>query len=215
MKKALLLIFFAFTIVLGLGAPLHAALTAGETYTIIIQQINSNGTVAEYTRTTGTADANGKLGFSLSSLPTHPGTNFIVFIIQDSSENVVRKGFVPAPPAGSTNLVGINSLSTVQTDAVLAAMELAGTDDPIAVAYLLVLLRSPEATVNDGLTLAALGKDAIMGDDGFEGFLTSNGVTTTQMNAFKNALIYNPTAGKKTIADLTASFKAAVDRHSV
>ena len=124
MRKALLLVFIALTIVLGFGAPLQA-LTPGEEYTIIIQKVTSTGTVEEYTRTTGTADVNGKLAFSLTSLPTHPGTNFIVFIIQDSTENVVRKGFVPAPPAGSTNLVGINSLSTVQTDAVLAAMELA------------------------------------------------------------------------------------------
>jgi len=211
MKKFSLLAFFALALVLLGGNSLDAALSPNATYTILVQKVNSNGTVTDYTTAEATTDSTGKLSFSLSSLPTHPGTNFIVFIIRDASGNTVRKGFAPAPPTGSTNLVGVNNLSTAHTNAILAAGEIAQTDDPIAVAFLLVLLRSPEATENDARTLAALGKDAILGSAGFEGFLLSNGVTTSQLDTFKSKLIYNGTTGKKTIADMTASFKTAVD----
>ncbi len=72
-------------------------------------------------------------------------------------------------------------------------------------------MRSSDATENDGVILAALGKDAILGNEGFEAFLLSNGATAAQLANFKSKLIYNATAGRKTIADLTASFKVAVD----
>ncbi len=193
------------------GNPLYAALIPYSTYTITIQKVNSNGTVSDYSTTEATADKDGKLSFSLSSMPTNASINFIVFIIKDSNEVVVRKGFVPAPHSGNTNELGINNLSTAQTNAILAAGEKIGTDDPIAVAFLLTLLRADGATENDAITFAELGKYAIVGTDGFEGTLTSSGVTAAQLANFKSYLIYNETAGKKTIRDLTASFKTAVD----
>jgi hypothetical protein len=193
------------------AAPSHAALTPGATYTITIQKMSSNGTVSDYSSTTATANADGKLSFSLPSMPTNADCNFIVFILKDADGAVVRKGFVPAPPAGNTNELGINNLSTAQTNAILKAAELIATDDPIAFAYLITLLRSDGATANDALFFAELGKYAIVGTGGFEDTLTSNGVTATQLANFKSYLIYNPTAGKKTLRDLTASFKAAVD----
>lgn len=190
----------------------HAApLTPGATYTITIQKMNSNGTVSDYSTTEATANADGKLSFSLTSMPTNADCNFIVFVLTDANGTVVRKGFVPAPPAGSTNELGINNLSTAQTNAILSAAEKIGTDDPIPFAYLITLLRSDGATAEDALLFAELGKYAIVGTGGFEATLTANGVTATQLANFKSYLIYNPTAGKKTLRDLTASFKAAVD----
>jgi hypothetical protein len=193
------------------AAASHAALTPGAVYTITIQKMNSDGTVSDYSTTEATADSNGKLSFSLTSLPTNTQCNFIVFILKDATGTVVRKGFVPAPPAGSTNQLGINNLSTAQTNAILSAAEKIATDDPIPFAYLITLLRSDGATANDALLIAELGKYAIVGTGGFEDTLTANGVTATQLANFKSYLIYNPTAGKKTLRDLTASFKAAVD----
>ena len=107
-------------------------------------------------------------------------------------------------------MLGINTLSTAQTNAVLSAGEKIGTDDPIAFAYLITLLRSDGATANDA-TFAELGKYAIVGAGGFESTLTASGVTSTQFANFKSYLVYNPTAGKKTLRNLTASFKTAVD----
>lgn len=193
------------------AVPSHAALTPGATYTITIQKMNSNGTVSDYSTTEATADATGKLSFSLTSMPTNADCNFIVFTLKTADGTVVRKGFVPAPPAGSTNELGINNLSTAQTNAILSAGEKIGTDDPIAFAYLITLLRSDGATENDAILFAELGKFAIVGSGGFEDTLTTSGVTATQLANFKSYLIYNPTAGKKTLRDLTASFKTAVD----
>ena len=193
-------------------APSHAApLTPGATYTITIQKMNSNGTVSDYSTTEATANADGKLSFSLTSMPTNADCNFIVFIVKDATNTVLRKGFVPAPPAGNTNELGINNLSTAQTNAILSAAEKIATDDPIPFAYLLTLLRSEGATANDAILIAELGKYAIVGTGGFEATLLDSGVTATQLADFKSYLIYNPTAGKKTLRDLTASFKAAVD----
>lgn len=199
-----LMLVFGFVSALG-------PLNPNYTYTIVIQKVNSNGTVSDYSTTTATTDSNGKLNFVLTNLPTIDEANFLVVIVKDSSDNIVRKGFVPAPPPGSTNLIGVNTLSTAQTNAILAAAEAIGTDDPIPVAYLLAMMRSPDFTENDALLMAAVGKDAIVGNGGFEDFLLQNGVSSSQLNIFKKRLIYNPTSGKKTIADLTASFKAAVD----
>jgi len=194
------------------ATPSHAAaLTAGTVYSITIQKMNSNGTVTDVSTTEATADADGKLAFDLTSMPTNAECNFIVFIIKDPTGTVVRRGFVPAPPAGSTNQLGVNNLSTAQTNAILSAAGKIGTDDPIAFAYLITLLRSDGATENDALLFADLGKYCIVGTGGFEDTLTTSGVTATQLANFKSYLIYNPTAGKKTLRDLTASFKAAVD----
>ncbi len=177
--------------------PALAALKANSTYTIVIQKMNSNGTVSDYTTTTGTTDANGKLSFVLTNLPTINEANFLVFIVKDSSGNVVRKGFVPAPPPGSANLVGINSLSTVQTNAILAAAEAIGTDDPVPAAYLLAILRSPEFGENEAVIMGNIGKDAITGSGGFEDFLLQNGVSSQQLSTFKSRLILQSYSGKK------------------
>ena len=192
----------------GSGAP---PLITGATYTITVQKMNSNGTVSDYSSTTATADSNGKLVFTLSSVPTNADCNFLIFIVKDSDGTVQRKGFVPAPPAGDTNMLGINVLSTAQTNGILAAAQVIGTDDPIAVAYLLTLLRSDLATVDDATKLAQIGSQAITGVGGFEDTLITNGVTTAQLAAFKGYLIYNPDPTKKTLRYLTAQFKDAVD----
>ncbi len=157
MKKEMAILTVFFTLFLFGGAASQAALTPNAPYTITIQKMNSNGTVSEYSTTSAVADADGKLSFTLSSMPTNADCNFIVFLITDASGQVVRRGFVPAPPAGSTNALGVNTLSTAQTNTVLAAAAAAGTDNPIAVAFVLVLLRSPDATESDATTLAALG----------------------------------------------------------
>lgn len=212
MKKSFFILAMICTLFFLGATGSQAALTPNSNYTITVQKMNSDGTVTDFSTATGTTDADGKLSFTLSSMPTNADCNFIVFLITDDSGQVVRKGFVPAPPAGSTNSLGVNTLSTAQTNTVLAAAAAAGTDNPIAVAFILVLLRSPDATESDATTLAALGREAILGDSGFQGFLLNQGVTEAQLATFKARLIYNPTSGKKTIADMMASFKTAVDQ---
>ncbi len=182
------------------------ALTAGQTYTIILSKVNSDGTVTDLSGTTATADLDGKIDFSFSNVPTSPDTFFLVLTVKDSSD-VVRRAFVPAPPAGGNGQLGVNNLSTTQTNMILQAMSGAGTDDPIVVAYGLILTRSPNLSDDDINNIAILGQRAIM--NGFETFLTDNGVTQSQLNTFKQKLIYNQP--NKDLTNFTALFKSAVD----
>jgi hypothetical protein len=186
-----------------------AALAPGATYTVKLSKVNSNGTTTAIDSTTATADTNGKLSFSFSSVPTSPATNFLVLTLLDGSNTVVRKSFVPAPPEGGTGKLGLNSLSTVQTNMVLAALQGAGTDDPIVAAYGLILTRTPDMTANEADDVATLGRLAIRGPGGFEDTLLNNGVTAAQLATFKQKLIYNQP--NKDLSNFTALFKSAVD----
>lgn len=187
------------------------ALTSGETYTIALYKMNSDGTTTQVSSTTATADANGKISFDLSNIPASPTTNFIVMTITDSNGTVVRRGFAPAPPENDTNFTGINDVSTSQTDAILQCGTLTGTDDPVLVAYGLVLTRSPGVSSSDIESIAQLGEGAILGTGGFEDFLLNNGVTADQLNTFKEKLVYNSDPDAKDLSDFTAKFKDAVD----
>lgn len=198
-----------------IGVPFHSswALTSGETYTITLYKVNSDGTTTQVSSTTAVADSNGKIEFSLSSVPTSPSTNFVVLEVKDSDGTTVRKGFAPAPPEGSENLLGVNSVSTSQTDAILQAGSVAGSDDPILVAYGLVLTKVPGISSDDIDRIATLGNAAIRGDGGFEDFLTDNGVTTAQLTTLKNKLVYNSDSNSKDLSDFTAKFKDSVDNN--
>jgi len=85
---------------LGFSTP-ASALTAGQDYTVVLSKINSDGTITSVSSTSATADANGKLGFSLSNLPTAVDANFVLLQVKDAGGNVVRQGIAPAPAEGS------------------------------------------------------------------------------------------------------------------
>jgi hypothetical protein len=199
------------------------ALNAGETYTVSLYEVNGDGSTSLATSTTATANSSGKLSFTLNNVPTNAQANFLYFTIADSSDSVVRKGFSPAPPAGQENLLGINSLSTSQAAAMITAGQVAGTDDPILVAFGLVLTRSPGITDADITRIVTVGNAAIRGQDGdsqgaglgaadgFIGFLKDKGVTNAQLNLMRDKLVYNSTAGTKDLRSFTALFKDAVD----
>lgn len=184
-----------------------AALTAGETYTITLSKVNSNGSVTDQDSTAATANDNGKISFVFSNVPTSPATHFLVLTISDQSDEVVRKSFVPAPPEGGNGQLGANDLSTVQTNMILSALEGAGTDDPIVAAYGLILTRTPDMTDDEVAGVATLGRLCIM--QGFESMLLANGVSAAQLTTFKDKLVYNQP--NKDLSNFTALFKSAVD----
>lgn len=183
------------------------ALTAGETYSITMSKVNSDGTVTAVDSVSTTANAAGKITFSFNNVPTNPTTFFLVLTIKDSTNAVVRKSFVPAPPELGAGQLGVNDLSTHQTNMLLQALAGAGTDDPIVVAYGLILTRTPNLTETDIGSIATLGKLAIIG--GFETFLTDNGVSASQLTTFKQKLIYNQP--NRDLSNFTALFKSAID----
>lgn len=199
---------------LAFGAGTCFALTANSNYTITSGKLQSNGTVATIETVPAQTDANGKLSFTLTTLPTNAEVNFIAFTIKDANGAVVRQGIAPAPPDGDVNQLGINDLATVQAEAFLKAAELAGSDDPILAAYLLVLLRSADLQSGDVLKLANLGKAAIRGNTGFEGYMLANGVTEAKLAALKSCLIYNPDSSKATLRDFTRGYYTAVQSSS-
>ncbi|MBJ6750580.1 hypothetical protein [Geomonas anaerohicana] len=213
MKKISSSILAAATL-LSFGAGTCFALTANSNYTITTSKLKSDGTLATIETKPAATDADGKLTFTLTTLPTNADVNFIAFTIKDAGGAIVRQGVAPAPPDGDVNQLGINDLATVQAATFLKAAELAGTDDPILAAYLLTLLRSPDMQAGDLLKLAALGQGAIKGQGGFESYLLANGVTDAKLAALKGCLIYNPDSTKSTLRDFTKGYYAAVQSGS-
>lgn len=206
------LVLGAVLVLAGLTAPSAWALDAGASYTVTLHKLLSDGTLEEISSTTVTADANGKIEFSLTNLPTNEETNFLVLTVTDSNDEVVRRGFAPAPPAGATTETGINTVSTSQAEAIIAVAELAGSDDPWAMAYLLVLTRAPSLEDSDIEALASLGQNVILGENGMLAFLRSQGVTASQLETLKEKLVYNSAEDSRDLSDFTAMFKNAVDQ---
>ncbi|WP_297527164.1 hypothetical protein [Thiohalobacter sp.] len=191
-----------------------AALTAGASYTVVVSQINSDGSVTSLSSTSATADSNGKISFDLSGLPTADQTHFVLLQVKDGNGSVVRQGIAPAPGAGDTNLVGVNPLSDVQAEALRASMTDNSTDDPLAAAFGLVFIRSASLADSDIPGLSQMMATAIRGNDGMEAFLLNNGVSQSALETFKDRIIYNGTAGTKDMSDYVAFFKTAVDSAS-
>lgn len=186
------------------------ALSAGTKYSITTSKFNGDGTLTVIETVPATTDAGGKLSFTLTTLPTNAEVNFIAFAIKDVNGSLVLQGVAPAPPAGDQNQIGINDLATAQAATFIKAAALAGTDDPILAAYLLVILRSPSIGPDDVVKLATLGKEAIRGAVGFEAYLLAN-VPQVKFAALQKCLVYNPDAAKTTLRDFTKGFFTAVE----
>lgn len=183
-------------------------LNPNASYSITSSKLRSNGTVTDIETVPAKTDANGKLTFSLSTVPTNADANFLAFTIKDGNGNVVRQGIVPAPPSNDVNQIGINDLATAQAAAFLTAAQIAQSDDPILSSYLLVLLRSPNVLASDIPKLGNLGNAAIL--NGFETYLAGK-VAPAKVSALKSCLIYNPDSTKKTLRDITKGFYTAVE----
>jgi len=187
------------------------ALTAGASYTVVVSQVNSDGTLTSLSSTATTADSNGKIAFTLTGLPDASQTHFVLLEIKDSSGNVVRQGIAPAPGPGATNQVGINPLSDVQAAALQAAMTGNSTDDPLAAAFGLVFIRSQNIGSGDINGIRDMMATAILGTDGMEAFLLTKGISQSALDTFKNRIVYNAATGTKDLSDYVAFFKQAVD----
>ncbi len=179
------------------------ALTTGETYTVSVEKLNSNGTVTSGSSslgisTTATADSDGKLSFSLSGVPNNGSCNFLLININDSAGNTARRSIVPCPDSGGTLPVGVSGLTANQTDALLAALAAAGTDDPILAVFGFAIVRSTATSASELSVMANFANQGITGSGGFIDYLTSNGVTSSQLSTYRKSivsLLANPTDG--------------------
>ncbi len=188
---AMFLVFFAFN--LGESQVVNAApLTSGETYTISIEKINSNGTLTSGATslglsTTALADANGKIVFSLTGIPNSSTCNFLVITVKDSGNTTVRQSLAPCPSAGGTLPLGVSEMTAKQTTALINAFAAASSDDPILAVFGYTIVRSTGITDNELATIATIAVDGI--NNGFVQHLTDEGVTTAQLAAYRNAII--------------------------
>jgi len=204
---------------LCLAASTAWALNPNTSYTVTVSKVNANGTLTQVSSNAATTDADGKLNFTLSAMPTKDDCNFVYFTLKDGSNTVVRQGFAPAPPASDTNKLGINDLSTIQAKTFVEVGQLLGAtnqaDNPIPVAYMLIILRSDGVNEADIPVIGQLATTAITGTGGFQDFLTTDaGVTPTQLSDLKECLIYNADATKKTLRNFGESFYNAVQSTS-
>ncbi len=185
------------------------ALTASTAYTLELSKMNSDGTTTLVSSTSVTSDANGKITFTFSNVPTQATNNFLIVTVKDSAGTVQIKSFAPAPAASGTNTMGVNTTTTAQAKLMEKLGVVIGTDDPIVVSFGLMFTRNPNLTTTDIGNFAIIGKEAII--NGMEVYMTANGATAAQMTTFKSKLVYNATAGTTDLRDFTALTKAAVD----
>ncbi len=187
-RVALLVILFAVFILVPSDA--GAALTVGETYTISVQKINSNGTLASASSsTTAIADSNGKIAFSLSGVPNNGSCNFLTVTIKDSSNTTVRRSIAPCPNTGESLPMGVSGLTNTQTDALLTALASAGTDDPILVTFGFAIVRSSSITSSELSFMANFCNQGINASGGFVDSLTNNSVTSAQIVSYRSNIV--------------------------
>jgi len=188
-KIILLVIAICAFLLTGINS-VNAALTAGETYTISVEKMESDGSLSSVgSSATAMADSDGKISFSISGMPDNSSCNFLVITIKDSSDTTVRRSASPCPNPGTALPVGVSGLTNAQTDALLAAISDAGTDDPILAVFGYAIVRSTAVTASELTFMANLAYQGINGTNGFIDYLTSNGVSSSQVSTYKKKII--------------------------
>nr|MBC8413529.1 hypothetical protein [bacterium] len=183
-------IIIALIAVFIISSSMAMALTAGQVYTVSASKVNSDGTVASAAASSSaTADSDGKITFSLSGIPNNSACNFLVLSIEESSGTTVRRSIVPCPADGAALPAGVSDLTNSQTDALLAALEAAGTDDPILAVFGLAIVRSTSINATELAFMASMCNQGINNTGGFISHLTTSGVTTAQIALYRAAII--------------------------
>ena len=191
----------------GTASAATAALLPNTAYTVTMEKFLSDGTLSTVDTTAVTSDGSGKIAFTFSNVPTCPTTNFLSIKVEDAANTVVRRSFSPAPPAGSTNSLGANGVSTKQGEAMVAIGTLLGADDPMVAAFGLLFTRTDQVTTSDISNIAILGQQAII--NGMQTYMLANGVTASELTTFKQKLICNQP--NTDLSNFTSLFKSAVD----
>ena len=171
------------------------ALTVGETYTITIEKLNSDGSLTSGgtslgVSTTAVADSDGKLSFSFpSGVPDNSSCNFMVITLTNSSDAVERRSIVPCPDAGKALPLGVSGITQKQADALIEAFSNAGTDDPILAVFGMTIVRSEGITSAELSTMANICQQGIVGSGGFVDDMTSKGVTSAQLATYRKKIV--------------------------
>lgn len=198
-----LVTLFAAALLLAAGPAF--ALTAGETYTITVDAIGSDGQVVNLSFSdTDTADGDGKIAFSFTGLPTSEDYNFLLVTIKDSGGTTVRRTLAPAAAAGETTNLGASPMTEAQTAALLQAMEVAESDDPVMALFGFIIVRSGSLDDESIVHIGHMARLAIV--EGFNVYLEEQ-IGATKMAAFKAAV-------QSHLGSYSALIKDAVDAAS-
>ncbi|VAX13131.1 hypothetical protein MNBD_GAMMA24-80 [hydrothermal vent metagenome] len=179
---------------LGIANPAWS-LTVGEQYTISIEKINTDGSLTSgdtslNISTTATADSDGKLSFTFSSgIPDNSSCNFMVVTLSNSSNAVERRSLIPCPDAGKALPLGVSGVTNNQADTLIAAFAKAGSDDPILAVFGFTIVRSEGITAAELSTLADICYQGIAGTGGFVADMTSKGITSAQLQTYRNKIV--------------------------
>ncbi len=182
-----------------------ASLTPNHTYTITVQGISSSGGIVDLNVTTqATSDSSGIMAFRFtgSVVPTRDEYNFLLVSILDNNATI-RRAIIPAPEDQSAIDLGISPMTESQTEALLNAMASNHTDNPMLVLFCSLVIRSGAFDDTTIESLSSLISDAVMGDNGFNDFIT-NKVGAEKTNAFYAAIIDQ-------FGEYTAKLKQAVE----
>lgn len=179
------------------------ALTAGTTYTIEIDAIGSNGAIVDLSglTTSAEADSNGKIAFSIAGTPDRTFYNFLVVTVKNPDGTTARRSIAPTPTAGATVNLGISNVTEGQVEALISAMQTAGSDNPIMVAFGMVILRTGSLSAANLARVATASRAAV---SGFETELTNLGVSSSEMTIFKSGIVSR-------LNEFTSLYKDAVD----
>lgn len=191
------------------GAAQAAPLTPGDTYTVTLSYLRSNGTLsAEVASTTAVADGDGKLSFSFEGAPDLSTCHFLLLTVKDGEGTTIRRALAPSSPEGGTTALGVSDLTETQTTALLTMAEAVGSDDPILMAYALTMVRAANMSLEDAQRMGQVGAQAILGAGGFADYLLEHGVSEAQLNLLREAIIDNDEVD---LGNFTALFKEAVE----
>jgi hypothetical protein len=182
--------FMAILCVLFVACSSAFALTPNHPYTVSVDGIGSDGTIEDLAVTVlATTNDAGVLSFSFdgNNIPTRNDYNFLLVSIADGA-TVVRRAIVPAPVSGDATNLGASPTTESQTVALLDAMAVNGTDNPMFVLFGSLIIRSGAFTDDTLDILAAVIGNAIVGEDGFNDYLVAKvGAEATQ--AFYSAIV--------------------------
>lgn len=206
MRRLFYVLFFSLFIAALSASGSYAALTPGQTYTVEIAPVNTDGTIGSaIATTTATANSSGKVEFTVTGLPTSSTYKFFVITIKNLDGTTARRAIAPAAAAGSTTNLGVSPVTEGQAEALITALRNAGSDDPMVVLLGFSFIRSGGFSQADATALGNLAKAAILGSNGFNNALLellSN--DTAKLTAFKNAI-------QSRLGQYTAKLKDSVD----
>lgn len=177
------------------------ALTPNTTFMIKLSTVSPTGDLTQTATTSANSDADGKVSFSFSNIPTNSTARFLMVQIMEGSGAVVRQSMVPASAPGSNISMGVSEVTDRQAKAMLKAVTDAGSDSPTPVMLLMTMVRSGAISDADALNFSPLARSAA---SAFETFMTDNGVTAAQMAAFKINML-------SAMRDVAAKYKESVD----